>query len=47
MRKLPTCRSKLTDGTLAPDKDSNLIYVVDKGQKRRIADNETFKALGL
>ena len=37
---------KFTDGTLLQIKDSNLIYVVDKGQKRRIADNETFKALG-
>jgi D-alanyl-D-alanine carboxypeptidase len=35
-----------TDGTLLKMKDRNIIYVVDKGQKRRIADEETFLAMG-
>jgi len=35
-----------TDGTLLKMKDRNIIYVMDKGQKRRIADEETFLAMG-
>ena len=34
------------DGTLLQIKDSNTIYVLDKGQRRRIADDDTFKAMG-
>ncbi len=35
-----------TDGTLLQIKDTNKLYVVDKGQKRRISDQETFSAMG-
>lgn len=34
------------DGTLLKMKDRNIIYVIDKGKKRRIADEETFLAMG-
>lgn len=34
------------DGTLLKIKDTNKLYVVDKGQKRRISDLETFSAMG-
>lgn len=34
------------DGSLLKATDSNTTYVIDSGKKRRIADNETFLALG-
>ncbi len=34
------------DGSLLKSNDSNTIYVIEKGKKRRIADNDTFTALG-
>lgn len=34
------------DGTLIKTKDSSLTYVIEKGLKRRIADQDTFNALG-
>ncbi len=34
------------DGTLLQAIDSGVIYVIDKGKKRRIADDDTFVALG-
>ena len=37
---------KFKDGTLIQAKDSTLIFVIEKGMRRRIADSETFNALG-
>jgi D-alanyl-D-alanine carboxypeptidase len=34
------------DGTLLQIKDSNIVYVVEKGKKRPLADDDTFLALG-
>lgn len=34
------------DGTLLQVKDSDIVYVIDRGKKRRIADAETFVGLG-
>ncbi len=34
------------DGTLLQNKDSNQVYVIEKGKKRPIADDDTFLALG-
>lgn len=34
------------DGSLIKIKDSNKLYVIDQGKKRRIADEETFLAMG-
>lgn len=34
------------DGTLLQAKDSAIIFVIEKGMKRRIADKETFNTLG-
>lgn len=35
-----------SDGTLVKVEDSNAIYVIENGKKRRIADADTFNALG-
>lgn len=35
-----------TDGTLLQMKGHNVLYVVDKGKKRKISDEETFSAMG-
>ena len=35
-----------SDGTLLKTKDSSIFYVIDKGKKRRISDEETFLAMG-
>lgn len=40
---LPT---QIADGALIKISDSNRIYVVESGKKRRVADNETFVAMG-
>ena len=37
---------KFNDGILLQTKDSNMVYVLDKGKKRRIADDDTFRAMG-
>lgn len=37
---------KFADGTLLKIKDSNKIFVIDGGKKRRISDEETFLAMG-
>ncbi len=37
---------KFKDGTLLQSADSNTVYVVDKGKKRKIADSDTFESLG-
>jgi D-alanyl-D-alanine endopeptidase (penicillin-binding protein 7) len=37
---------RFADGTLIQIKDSNKLYVIDNGKKRRIADDETFLAMG-
>lgn len=37
---------KFVDGTLIKDTDFNAIYVIDNGKKRKIADSDTFQALG-
>lgn len=34
------------DGTLLQIKDSNIVYVIEKGKKRPLADDDTFMALG-
>ncbi|MDO8626344.1 MAG: serine hydrolase [Candidatus Magasanikbacteria bacterium] len=34
------------DGTMLQVKGSNVVYVIEKGKRRRIADDETFRALG-
>ncbi|MDO9510081.1 MAG: serine hydrolase, partial [Candidatus Magasanikbacteria bacterium] len=34
------------DGTLLKMKDSNILYVVEKGKKRKISDSDTFTAMG-
>ncbi len=35
-----------SDGTLLKMKDRNIIYVIEKGKKRRISDEDTFLAMG-
>ncbi len=37
---------KFNDGTLLRIKDNNTVYVIEKGKKRRVADDDTFLALG-
>jgi len=34
------------DGSLLQEKDSTVVYVVENGKRRRIADDETFAAMG-
>jgi len=34
------------DGTLIKMKDSNILYVIEKGKKRKISDGDTFVAMG-
>lgn len=36
----------IKDGLLLKETDSNTTYVIEKGKKRQIADNETFGAMG-
>ncbi len=35
-----------SDGTLMRAKDSQVVFVLEKGKKRRVADDETFAAMG-
>lgn len=37
---------KFADGSLIKIKNSNRLYAIDRGQRRRIADQETFAAMG-
>ncbi len=37
---------KFNDGILLQTTNSNIVYVLDKGKKRRLADDETFRAMG-
>ncbi|MDD2757887.1 MAG: serine hydrolase [Patescibacteria group bacterium] len=37
---------QFTDGSLVQIKDSSKIFVIDRGKKRRIADADTFNAMG-
>ncbi|MCX6782187.1 MAG: serine hydrolase [Candidatus Magasanikbacteria bacterium] len=37
---------KFADGSLIKIKDTNRLYVIEKGKKRRISDEETFSAMG-
>ncbi len=48
LRNFPVADVPLTfaDGSLIQIKDSNLRYVIDRGKKRQIADNDSFIGLG-